>query len=49
MKQRGYFGFNMIGFFIANLIVGAAIGAAIAYLVPWLWAFIRPLIHALTA
>ena len=28
MKQRGYFGFNMIGFFIANLIVGAAIDAA---------------------
>ena len=31
------------------LIVGAAIGIAIAYLVPWLWSFIKPLIHALTA
>ena len=28
---------------------GAAIGIAIAYLVPWLWSFIKPLIHALTA
>ena len=49
MKQRGYFDFNMTGFIIGCLIVGAAIGIAIAYLVPWLWSFIKPLIHALTA
>ena len=49
MKQRGYFNMDMTGFFIACLIVGAAIGIAIAYLVPWLWSFIKPLIHSLTA
>ena len=49
MKQRGYFDFNLTPVIIACLIVGAAIGIAIAYLVPWLWSFIKPLIHALTA
>ena len=47
--QRGFFDFNVTGFIIGCLIVGAAIGIAIAYLVPWLWSFIKPLIHALTA
>ena len=49
MKQRGYYDLNVTGFIICCLIVGAAIGIAIAYLVPWLWSFIKPLIHALTA
>ena len=50
MKQRGYYDLNVTGFIIIGcLIVGAAIGIAIAYLVPWLWSFIKPLIHALTA
>ena len=49
MKQRGYFDFNVTGFIIGCLIVGAAIGIGVAYLVPWLWSFIKPLIHALTA
>ena len=46
MKQRGYYDLNVTGFIIVCLIVGAAIGIAIAYLVPWLWSFIKPLIHA---
>ena len=49
MKQRGYFDFNVAPVIIGCLRVGAAIGIAIAYLVPWLWSFIKPLIHALTA
>ena len=49
MKQRGYFDFNVTGFIIGCLIVGAAIGIGVAYLVPWLWSFIKPLIHQLTA
>lgn len=49
MKQRGYYDLNVTGFIIGCLIVGVAIGIAIAYLVPWLWSFIKPLIHALTA
>ena len=35
-----YFDFNVTGFIIGCLIVGIAIGIAIAYLVPWLWSFI---------
>ena len=49
MKQRGYFDLNVTGFIVGCLIVGAAIGIAIAYLVPWLWSFIKPLIHTITA
>ena len=49
MKQRGFYDLNVTGFLIACLIVGVAIGIAIAYLVPWLWSFIKPLIHAITA
>ena len=49
MKQRGYYDLNVTGFIIGCLVVGAAIGIALAYLVPWLWSFKKPLIHALTA
>ena len=49
MKQRGYYDLNVTGFIIGCLVVGIAIGIAIAYLVPWLWSFIKPVIHALTA
>ena len=49
MKQRGYLNIDLTPVIIACLIVGIATGIAIAYLVPWLWSFIKPLIHALTA
>ena len=49
MKQRGYFDFNFGGFIIGLLIVGAVFGAVLAYGVPWLWDFIKPIIHSLTA
>ena len=49
MKQRGFYDLNVTGFIIACLIVGVVIGVAIAYLVPGLWSFIKPLIHAFTA
>ena len=49
MKQRGYLSIDLTPVIIVCLIVGAAIGIAIAYLVPWLWSFIKPLIHSLTA
>ena len=48
-KQRGYYDLNVGGFIIACLIVGAFFGIVIAYLVPWLWSFIKPLIHTITA
>ena len=49
MKQRGYLNIDLTPVIIVCLIVGVAIGIAIAYLVPWLWSFIKPLIHSLTA
>ena len=49
MKQRGFYDLNVTGIPIGCVIVGVAIGIVIAYLVPWLWSFIKPLIHSLTA
>ena len=45
MKQRDFHDFSGVGI----IMIGMIIGAAIAYLVLWLWSFIKPLIHALTA
>ena len=49
MKQRGFYHLDVPGFSIGSLIVGVVVGIWVAYLVPWLWSFIKPLIHALTA
>lgn len=49
MKQRGFYHLDVPGFSIGSLIVGVAVGIVIAYLVPWLWLSIKPLIHAITA
>jgi hypothetical protein len=40
---------DLKGFFIALIVVGGIVGAALAYGIPWLWSLIKPLIHALTA
>ena len=49
MKQRGFHDFSGVGIIMIGMIIGAVTGAAIGYLAPWLWSFIKPLIHALTA
>ena len=49
MKQRAVHDFSGVGIIMIGMIIGAVTGTAIAYLVPWLWSFIKPLIHALTA
>ena len=45
MKQCSFHDFSGVVFIMIGMIIGAAIG----YLVPWLWSFIKPLIHILTA
>ena len=49
MKQCSFHDFSGVGIIMIGMIIGVAIGVAVAYLVPWLWSFIKPLIHALTA
>ena len=49
MKQCSFHDFSGVGIIMIGMIIGAVTGAAIGYLVPWLWSFIKPLIHALTA
>jgi hypothetical protein len=43
--QRGY----LDGLFPAIVVVCIAIGIVAAYVAPWLWSLLKPLIHALTA
>lgn len=40
---------DLKGFFITLIVLGAAAGMAAAWLVPWLWGLVKPLIHTLTA
>ncbi len=49
MKQCSFHDFSGVGIIMIGMIIGAVTGAAIGYLVPWLWSFIKPLIHVLTA
>lgn len=44
--QRGYI--NLDGLVPFLLFCGALIGIVIAYVVPWLWSFVKPWIHAVT-
>ena len=49
MKQRGFHDFSGVGVVMIGMIIGASIGIGLAYLAQWLWSFVNPLIHQLTA
>lgn len=48
MKQRGFYGLDFAGFFIALVVVGALIGVVLTLGLPWLWELVRPFIHEVT-
>lgn len=48
-KQRGYYSFDLGGFLAVVMVIGIVIGLALAYGAPWLWDFVKPWLHALTA
>lgn len=48
MYGRGLDGM-FAGMMLFAAIVGGAIVAVIAWVVPWLWGFIKPWLHAITA
>jgi len=48
-KESGYINLDFGVMFAGIAIAGAVIGVALAYVVPWLWGIVKPLIHALTA
>lgn len=46
-KEKGYINFgSLIYFFIG---IGVAIGFILFVVLPWLWGFLKPYIHYLTA
>lgn len=45
-RQRGYVN---AGSFWVFAVIAAAVGAGLAYGIPWVWSLIKPLIHAATA
>jgi hypothetical protein len=48
-SQLGYFELDLKGVFIELIIVVAVIGAVLAWLLPWLWRLIKPIIQQLIA
>lgn len=42
-------GVDLKGFFIFAVVVGAAVGALVFWLVPIIWAWVKPIVHAVTA
>jgi hypothetical protein len=40
---------NLDGVIPALILFGVVIGVVICLVVPWLWLFVKPLIHSLTA
>lgn len=47
--QKGYYDLDLGGFMAGLLITGVAVGVVLAYAIAWLWYYIKPIIHALTA
>ena len=47
--QSGYINIDFAAIFMCLLAVGVAIGLALAWLVPIVWGFVKPLIHAATS
>lgn len=46
-KQHGYI--DLDGIVTMLIVIGVIVGVVLAYGVPWLWDFIKPIIHSLTA
>lgn len=40
---------DLKGALVGLVIIGVAIGVAIACAVPWVWRLVKPLLHAITA
>lgn len=47
--QKGFMNLDLGGFMAGLLIAGVVIGVVLAEAIPWLWSYIKPIIHALTA
>lgn len=49
-KQSGFIGDDAIlAMLVFLVVIGIVIGVALSIGVPWLWGFLKPWIHALTA
>ncbi len=48
-KVKGYINLDLGALFVGTIVVGAVIGVAISFIVPWVWEMIKPILHSLTA
>lgn len=48
-RQRGWGAPDFSGLLAALVLMGVLIGLGVAWGVPWLWALLKPLLHAATA
>ena len=47
--QKGFMNLDLGGLMAGLLITGVAVGVVLAYAIAWLWSYVKPIIHALTA
>lgn len=47
--QRGYVGLDLTGLIVAFIGMGVVIGLLLAWLLPVVWSWVKPIIHQLTA
>lgn len=47
--QSGYYDFNLGGFMFILVLFGIAIGVLVTFVLPKIWEWVKPLIHAATA
>lgn len=40
---------DLKGFIAGLVIAGIVVGVALAFIIPWLWGVVKPILHAITA
>lgn len=45
--QKGFI--DLDGLIAGLVIAGVVLGVSLTYAIPWLWSYIKPIIHALTS
>lgn len=48
-KQRGHYMPDMGGLIVILVLLGVGIGVLVTKAIPWIWAFVKPWLHVITA
>jgi len=48
-NQGGYYDMDFTALFVVLITIGVVVGILVSYVAPYLWGFLKPIIHSLTA